>query len=125
MIYCMINDATFDNSKINISYCLINDLLEMKTTKKFNMEYYDNIICIRFKNDQVKDKNIENYIDEILNDFTRSDYIFGKETYEKYFSEINECSKLKTINEVLKYKYIQIEDILEKIQEVSKMKYIY
>lgn len=124
MFYCMINNTTFNDDKININYCLINDPLEIKITKKFNMDIYDNISCIKFSKQQFKDKNVENYVSEILNDFSRSKYIFGKCTFEEYFSQINECNKLKEVNDILKYKYIKVNDILEKLHKINKIKYI-
>ena len=115
MIYCLMNDSSLNNNNMKINYSLINDSEELKINKTFKIDFNkDNVIYFNFSQFQFKTNIIDNHIDEILNDFSRSKYILGKVDFENYFFKIDEFEEM---NNIFKFKYIKVNEILEKMNQ--------
>ncbi len=114
MIYCLINESRLvEYENVEIKYSLINDSNEIKVDKHFRIDLKkDKVIYAKFSQCQFKNNKFDNYINEILNDFDRSKYIFGKIDFEKYFFNLDEFKK---VNDDFKCKYMNINEILKKI----------
>ena len=117
MIYCLMNDSSLNNNNMKINYSLINDSEELKINKTFKIDFNkDNVIYFNFSQFQFKTNIIDNHIDEILNDFSRSKYILGKVDFENYFFKIDEFEEM---NHIFKFKYIKLNEILEKMNSLK------
>ena len=117
MIYCLMNDSSLNNNNMKINYSLINDSEELKINKTFKIDFNkDNVIYFNFSQFQFKTNIIDNHIDEILNDFSRSNYILGKVDFENYFFKIDEFEEM---NNIFKFKYIKLNEILEKMNSLK------
>lgn len=113
MMYCLIKNSSLYEDNLKINYNLIDDSGDVNVCKVFKINFDDNhILHVNFSQSQFRDNVLNNYVQEITNDFLRSKYIFGKQNFENYFFKFSQFSE---INNKFKFKYIKVDDLLKKL----------